>query len=388
MKFLSCLFTHRSRHFEPSSIKYLLYYGAEREQDVSNLLRNDLVITTYDILKAEHPTNSKRKSKRSGLLHSVDWRRVVLDEGEFAEFRSDCLLLLLTGRPAHIIRNRSSQVFSSVNTLQARHRWCLTGTPIQNRVEDLGALVSFLRVHPFDTPVQFHTTFVSSMQSGNNRGIEKLKALVRAISLRRTKQSVFEELRLGPRVERLQSVELNEEERTLYTIVKRWTYAAGISDSMRSVFQIITKLRQICDHGRDLLSLETLAVLDQGYINGGQIELMSRAPQSCENCGAAMQGLDSGKIDDFLLSCMHLLCSQCFPKNQGGNTEEELCPVCSGDRTYDSFLEDEQVTEPFPDPSQIAMNIDFMYSPSSKVLALLQNLHADRLGSVKYPIKR
>jgi len=60
----------------------LLYHGAEREQDISNLLKNDLVITTYDTLKADCPANSKRKSKRSGTLHSIDWCRVVLDEGE------------------------------------------------------------------------------------------------------------------------------------------------------------------------------------------------------------------------------------------------------------------------------------------------------------------
>src|SRR5437667_3519377 len=105
-------FAHSNTHFQPRSIKYLLYYGAEREEDVSNLLENDLVITTYDTLKADCPTNSKRKSKRSGLLHSIGWCRVVLDEGEFAKFCTDCLSLLLTGRPAHVIRNRSSQVFN------------------------------------------------------------------------------------------------------------------------------------------------------------------------------------------------------------------------------------------------------------------------------------
>jgi SNF2 family DNA or RNA helicase len=157
----------------------------------------------------------------------------------------------------------------------------LTGTPIQNRIEDFGALVGFLRVYPFDSPGQFHTNFVSSIQKGNNIGIERLKALVQAISLRRTKKSVFGELSLGPRVDRVQPVELNEEEKTLYTIVKRsWTYAAGNSGSMRNIFQTITKLRQICDHGRELLSPKTLAVLDQGYTNGEWLEAMPREPRS------------------------------------------------------------------------------------------------------------
>ena len=265
----------------------------------------------------------------------------------------------------------------------------MTGTPIQNRVEDFGALVGFLRVYPFESPVQFHTNFVSSIQKGDNRGIGRLKALVQAISLRRTKQSVYGELSLGPRVERVQSVKLSEGERALYTIVKRsWGYAASNSGSIRSIFQTIMKLRQICNHGRELLSPEALAVLDQGYINGGLLEEIPGEPQSCENCGAAVHDSDSEEMADYLLSCLHLLCNQCFPKNQGGTTEEVLCPVCLGSGTSDSPSGDEQVTDLFPGPSQDAMDIDFPYRPSSKVLALLQNLCADRLGSTKDPVKR
>jgi SWI/SNF-related matrix-associated actin-dependent regulator of chromatin subfamily A3 len=240
-------------------------------------------------------------------------------------------------------------------------------------------------VYPFDSPDQFHTNFVSSIQKGNDIGIERLKALVQAISLRRTKKSVFGELSLGPRVERVESVKLNEDEKALYTIVKRsWTYAASNSRPIRNIFQTITKLRQICDHGRELLSPNTLAVLDQGYINGEGLEVMSREPQSCESCGATVQDPDSGETADCLLSCLHLLCNQCFPSN----TEEALCPVCSASGTYDSFSGDEKLTDPFLDPSQDAMDIDYSYRPSSKVLALLQNLRADRLGSAKDPIKR
>jgi hypothetical protein len=98
------------------------------------------------------------------------------------------------------------------------------------------------------------------------------------------------------------------------------------------------------------------------------------------------QDPDSDEMADYLLSCLHLLCNQCFPNNQRGNTEEALCPVCSESGAYNSFSEDEKATDPFP--SQDAMDIDYSYRPSSKVLALLQNLRADRLGSAKYPIKR
>ena len=106
------------------------------------------------------------------------------------------MIICRANETAHVIRNRSSQLFHSVCTLQARHRWCLTGTPIQNRVEDFGALVGFLRVYPFDSPAGFYSNFINFIQKGDNRGIEKLKALVQAISLRRTKEYVFGELKL------------------------------------------------------------------------------------------------------------------------------------------------------------------------------------------------
>jgi len=273
--------------------------------------------------------------------------------------------------------------------LHARHRWCLTGTPIQNRAEDFGALIGFLRVYPFDSPAGFYSNFINFIQRGDDKGIEKLRALVQAISLRRTKESVFGELKLRPRVEQLHPVELNEVERALYTTIKRsWTYAAGDSESARNIFQTITKLRQICDHGRELLSQKALAVLDQGFIEGEQMKTIAEDTQLCENCGAVAQDPDLDEIDDHLLSCLHSLCYRCLPRSEGGNTEEALCPVCSGSGIFDSSLQDEKLTAQTPDLSQNDMDIDISYRPSSKVLALMQNLHADRVKSTHDPIKR
>ena len=58
----------------------------EREQGISELLKNDLIITTYDTVRTECPSNQKKKFKRSGILHSIEWYRVVLDEGEFDNY--------------------------------------------------------------------------------------------------------------------------------------------------------------------------------------------------------------------------------------------------------------------------------------------------------------
>ena len=66
----------------------------------------------------------------ASVLHSVRWRRVVLDE-------------------AHNIKDKASSTAKAAFALDARFRWCLSGTPLQNRVGELYSLIRFLRAYPF-----------------------------------------------------------------------------------------------------------------------------------------------------------------------------------------------------------------------------------------------
>ena len=69
-------------------------------------------------------------SLRDSILHRVRWTRVILDE-------------------AHKIKARTNNTAKSIYALRAKYRWCLTGTPLQNRIGELFSLVRFLRVHPY-----------------------------------------------------------------------------------------------------------------------------------------------------------------------------------------------------------------------------------------------
>ncbi len=64
------------------------------------------------------------------VLHCVEWRRIVLDE-------------------AHKIKGRTNSTGKAVYALRGDKRWCLTGTPIQNRVAELFGLVKFLKQDPY-----------------------------------------------------------------------------------------------------------------------------------------------------------------------------------------------------------------------------------------------
>jgi SNF2 family DNA or RNA helicase len=248
-------------------------------------------------------------------------------------------------------------------------------------VEDFGALVGFLQIYPFQDRRKFHSYIVSTIEQGKELGINRLKALVQSIALRRTKISVLGELNLRARVEKTHSVELNEEERADYGIVKRMRpLASDASGHIRGIFQTILKLRQICNHGRALLSPETRELLEDGLMNEDTVRA-SLALQSCENCGQEIRDLASGTISETLPPCLHFLCNNCcINSNEGGSAGEMTCPICLG-----IGLTAEEGLVPM---SGHGIDIEDQYRPSSKVLALLENLRADRLESVGEPIKR
>jgi len=242
----------------------------------------------------------------------------------------------------------------------------LTGTPIQNRLSDLASLIEFLRVDPFDSPVSFRNAFSDPISTGNQIGWQRLRALVCAISLRRTKSILRTETQLPARQEVRYPVYLNAEERRLYDLVKRrFALAINAGGQKTNAFQLILQLRQICDHGIDLLPKAL-----RNWINAASVfeSHAVRQPNFCESCGEVSTGRDD--VPPLrLLSCLHLICNSC---NQLPQTIEvsptPKCPVCEPT----SFQNGN--TRHSSDP---AFN-DVPTRPSSKVKALLSNLESDQ----------
>ena len=78
----------------------------------------------------EEEAEAERQRNAGAALHRVRWRRIVLDE-------------------AHMIKDRSCSTAQGVFRLEGKYRWCLSGTPLQNRVGELYSLVHFLRLSPY-----------------------------------------------------------------------------------------------------------------------------------------------------------------------------------------------------------------------------------------------
>lgn len=137
-----------------------IYHGTNRENVPKRLAKNDVVITTYNILTREFKTMST-------VLYRIYWKRIILDE-------------------AHIIRNHKSQASEAVCGLAASKRWALTGTPIQNKELDLYSILKFLQCSPFND-LRVWKRWVDNK---NAAGRQRLVTVMKTLMLRRTKQEL------------------------------------------------------------------------------------------------------------------------------------------------------------------------------------------------------
>lgn len=112
---------------------------------------------------------SSRNSGSISSLFAVDWLRVILDE-------------------AHNIKNRSTKNARACCDLVARRRWCLSGTPIVNRLTDLYSLLHFLRVEPWGDFSFFNSFITKPFANKNPKALEVVQVVLESVLLRREKK--------------------------------------------------------------------------------------------------------------------------------------------------------------------------------------------------------
>ncbi|PBP21077.1 SNF2 family domain-containing protein [Diplocarpon rosae] len=337
------------QHVKPGSLKYYIYHGANRIKDVKKLAEFDIVITTYGSIASEF---SYRSKKKPGVypLEEMNWFRIVLDE-------------------AHMIREQSTQQSKSICRLSANRRWAVTGTPVQNRLEDLGALMTFLRIKPFDEKGGFAQYIMAPFKNCDPEILPKLRLLVDSITLRRLKDRID----LPKRHDQLVKLEFNPEERQIYEV-----FAKNASDRVKvivgsrekslsgksyvHILQSILRLRLICAHGRDLLNEEDLKVMsglskDSAIdLDGDEEEdrpalsareayemykLMSETNADlCLTCHRKI-GPNDVESDDskdevigHMTPCYHIICNACIANYKADlegvaqGQSQVTCPIC------------------------------------------------------------
>ncbi len=160
------------------------YHGADRKLDAAA----DVTLTTWAILRLDQEA-----------LAATTWDTLVLDE-------------------AQTIKNPDSQVARAAYRLSAKFRMALTGTPVENRLDDLWSTMHVLQPGYLGDRATFQSEVAKPIMEGDARTAAELRRRLRPFILRRLKRDVAPEL--PPRTELVARCELSPEERTLYDAMK------------------------------------------------------------------------------------------------------------------------------------------------------------------------
>jgi SNF2 family DNA or RNA helicase len=213
----------------------------------------------------------------------------------------------------------STKLFKAMKSLHGCFRWCLTGTPVQNGLEDLVALVSFIRSSPLDDLQKFRKFIISPLMRRSENGEDNLRLLLDSVCLRRTKKllslpdATFET--------RILSFSTKEEQQYVNTRdkmilkMKQVTLHPKNKKGHLGVFQLLLQLRRLCNHGTfQKLSLDSEDFDPEQAIDHLRKEQQAKC-QCCELkittiCGLSLPGKSSGSFT----TCGHLLCVKCLPE--------------------------------------------------------------------------
>ncbi|CAG8530193.1 16588_t:CDS:10 [Funneliformis mosseae] len=296
---------------------------------------------------------------------NIHWFRIILDE-------------------AHIIKDINTVQSKAACSLKAERRWCLTGTPIQNKWENWN--------HYISRPIK----------SIDPVGISRLQTIMKCITLRRTKIVNGKPLlALPPRNDHYRYLELSDHERKLYEKIyrsqaeriKKFAEENNIMRHYVNILQSLLRLRQICAHYSLVKESDIPDDLDEEIVNEGltptrALMLLSIVRESgVDQCGSCLSDLAQTVV---VTRCEHLFCIDCANKNMSqllssASFEDQKvladCPICglkliSGDvcEVSDSKdIENDHITR-----SEGVVKVH-----STKVKALLEDLVQAKKDGVK-----
>jgi superfamily II DNA or RNA helicase len=222
---------HEAERFAPG-LRVLVLHGPSRKALFGRLAEHDLILTTYPLL-----------SRDREQLQQQPYHVLVLDEAQF-------------------VKNAKTKAAQAARELQARHRLCLTGTPMENHLGELWSLFHILLPGLLGDSRRFRKLFRTPIEKHDDRGRrDQLAARVRPFLLRRTKDQVATEL--PPKTEMTRTIELQRAQRDLYesirlamnSKVRKEIARKGLDRSAIVILDALLKLRQVCCDPR-LLKIE------------------------------------------------------------------------------------------------------------------------------------
>lgn len=373
--------------YTDGTLKTLVYHGTNAQvkgKTVKELKKYDVIIMSYNSLESIYRKQEKGFKRKNGLhkekslIHAIQFHRVLLDE-------------------AHSIKTRTTMTAKACFALKVDYRWCLTGTPLQNRIGEFFSLIRFLNVRPFasyfckNCPCEslewtmdedhrctqckhngmqhvsvFNQELLNPIQRYGNLGpgaeaFRKLRLMTDRIMLRRLKKDHTNSMELPVKeiyVDRQFFGEAeNDFANSIMTNGQREfdTYVAHgvLLNNYANIFGLIMQMRQVADHPDLILKKNA---------EGGQNILV------CCIC-------DEPAEEAIRSRCKHDFCRSCA-KSYLSSQDQPDCPQCHIPLSIDLEQPEIEQDEAFVKKSSIINRIKMEnWTSSSKIELLVHELH-------------
>ncbi|KAJ4863983.1 type III restriction enzyme, res subunit domain-containing protein [Trichoderma breve] len=351
------------KSYTDGTLKTFVFHGTNQKAKnitVKELKKFDVIMMSYNSLESMYRKQEKGFKRKDGIykeksvIHAITFHRAILDE-------------------AHCIKTRTTMTAKACFALKTVYRWCLSGTPLQNRIGELFSLVRFLNITPFASYLckqcpcstlewsmdensrcsdcghagmqhvsVFNQELLNPIQKFGNLGpgreaFKKLRLMTDRIMLRRLKK------------DHTNSMELPVKERRFDTYV-----AQGVLlNNYANIFGLIMQMRQVADHPDLILKKNA---------DGGQNVLV------CCIC-------DEPAEDTIKSRCKHDFCRACV-SSYIKSTDEPDCPRCHIALVIDLEQPEIEQDEVLVKKSSIINRIKMEnWTSSSKIELLVHELH-------------
>ncbi|KAK7260935.1 hypothetical protein RIF29_27236 [Crotalaria pallida] len=190
-------------------------YGQTFAKSKQEVVKFDVLLTSYEMINLD--TTS---------LKPIKWQCMIVDEG-------------------HRLKNKDSKLFSSLKQYSTRHRVLLTGTPLQNNLDELFMLMHFLDAGKFGSLEEFQEEFRDINQEEQ---VLRLHKMLAPHLLRRVKKDVMTEL--PPKKELILRVELSSKQKEYYKAIltRNYEILARRGGAHISLINVVMELRKLCCH--------------------------------------------------------------------------------------------------------------------------------------------
>ncbi|CAG5021763.1 unnamed protein product [Parnassius apollo] len=238
---------HGSQQSKSMIQEYEFYYKGAKGEPIKDITKFNVLITTFEIIVTDFQE-----------LKSFNWRICVIDE-------------------AHRLKNRNCKLLEGLRQLHLEHRVLLSGTPLQNNVNELFSLLNFLEPSQFSSSDAFLNEFG---QLKTESEVVKLQALLKPMMLRRLKEDV--EKTLAPKEETIIEVELTNIQKKYYRAILERNFSflqkgAASAANIPNLMNTMMELRKCCIHPYLLNGAEDQIQFDYKQTNGEDKEAYYKA---------------------------------------------------------------------------------------------------------------